>query len=426
MPRMLESVRKATEQQAAKDRAALQAQQAETNKRLSALSDYARQVETTTTQRINAATTRLLNEVQDATENLRGETRQLIEHQERRFTAAMDAERGERQRDVAGLRAEINRDRQDRASILERARIMAADARIMHDAIAESLPHERYAPGQLERLTSRLAMIEGNLADGAGEAALSGAQDAFLSLGELRTEVALRDAEWRVGHLAAVAVVTKLIGEISAAEHINLVDEEADVTADLDVNYWSNGELARIRERATQLSARLADEASPPSLEKLIEISQGEAAELDAELSDAIALARTRQWACQVRVNVAEQVVQVLEETTPFDLAGEPVFAGDDQRGAFYSKLRAEDDSEIVIEVAPDETGETCVIRVLSYESDPDQRQQDARAHAIAEALGGEGLSATPSCSPGEPDPSYRDLTRLRMQPAATAVPRRG
>jgi hypothetical protein len=425
MPAMLESVRRATEAQAARDRAAFQAQQAALNSRLSQLSKYARQVEASTTQRINAARNELMNEVAEATETLRGETRQLMERQEQRFSAAMSAQRAEHKRDIADVQAQINRDRHQRAGILESARIVAQDARVMHDAIAAMMPHARYAPGELEKLTSRLALVEQNLTAGAGEAALSSAQESYLALSELRTEIMLRDTEWQSGHLAAVAVVTGLRGQIGASEHIDLVDEEAGIVADLDVDYWSDGELSRIRAEADQLAARLADEVNPPSLEELLQIAQGTAADLDAALSDAIAVARARQWACQVRVNVAEQVVQVLEQNTLFNLESEPVFAGDDQRGAFYSKLRSEDDSEIVVEVAPDETGESCVIRVFSYESGvPDQRVQDARTAAIARVLSEEGLSATPSCKPGDPDPAYRDLKRLRMQ-SATAAPRR-
>jgi hypothetical protein len=122
-------------------------------------------------------------------------------------------------------------------------------------------------------------------------------------------------------------------------------------------------------------------------------------------------------------VNVASHVVDVLEQTTPYDLDGEPVFAGEDQRGAFYSKLRSADDSEIVIEVAPDDTGKSCVIRVLSYESGPpNEYLRGARARAIAASLGAEGLAGTAAADPGEPEPVYRDFARLRQGPEATSV----
>jgi predicted transcriptional regulator len=426
LPGMLATVQQASQQQAARDRAAFEARQGELNSRLAALSSYAQQIEATTTQRINTATAAIMNEAKRANQNLRAETRQLIERQEQRFTAAMETERDARQRDFATLQQQIARQQAAQADVLATARTVTSDARVMRDAIDSTLPHERYVPGELARLTSRLAIAEANIAAGRGEAALAGAQELFLRLGELRSEVELRDAEWRAAHLTAVTVVTALVEQISGSEHIDVVDDDSGLSADLDVDFWSDGELSKIKAQADRLLARLADEAHPPSLDELAEMSERTVGSLDDSLSKTIALAQARQWASQVRVNVAEHVVEVLEGTTGYDLDGEPVFAGGDQRGAFYSKLRSADDSEIVIEVAPDESGKSCLIRVLSYESGTgSEHLRVARVHAIADALGAEGLPGTPSAEPGEPDPVYRDLARLRQRPAASAVPGR-
>jgi hypothetical protein len=210
-----------------------------------------------------------MNEARQASESLRAETRHLIERQEQRFTAALDRERAERQRESALLRQEVERDRAARASVLETARTLAGDARVLRDAIDSALPHDRYAPGELAKLTSRLAIAEANIAAGSGEAALATAQELYLRLSELRSEVELRDAEWRAAHLTAVTVVTALVEQIAGSEHIDMVDEEAGLSADLDVDFWSDGELSRISGQAGRLSARLADEAAPPPLAEL-------------------------------------------------------------------------------------------------------------------------------------------------------------
>ena len=367
-----------------------------------------------------------MNETRKATEDLRSETRHLVEQQEQRFTAALGAERAERKRDVAILQQEIDHDRAARADVLATARSVVSDARILHDAIGSSLPHERFAPGRLDRLGRTLALAEANVAAGTAEAALSTAQELYLDLGDVRAEVQLKDAEWRAAHLTAVTVVTALVERISGSERIDLVDDETGISAELDVEFWSEGELSKIRAAAAQLAARLGDEADPPALAELAEISERTAASLDKSLSEAIAMAQARQWASQVRVNVAEHVVNVLEQSTGYDLEGEPIFAGDDQRAAFYSKLRSADDSEIVVEIAPDETGKSCVIRVLSYETGtPNEYLRGARVRAIAASLGTQGLSGTPAAEPGEPDEAFRDFARLRQQPTTGAIPRR-
>ena len=102
---------------------------------------------------------------------------------------------------------------------------------------------------------------------------------------------------------------------------------------------------------------------------------------------------------------------------------GDATYAGEDQRGAFYSKLRHEDDSEIVVEVSPDETGESCVLRVLSYESGlPDESERVRRVDAIAERLREAGLqTGSATADPAPPDPALTDFGRLRqLKRAAT------
>jgi hypothetical protein len=425
MPSMIAAVQKAQEQQAARDKAELQARQDQLTKQLAGLSEKARKLEASTTRRINAATATIMNEAREANRQLRGETRKLIDQQEQRFDAALDTERTERQQEVGALREEMQRERAAKANVLETARTAAADARVLHDAISSTLPHERFAPGKLGRLTGRLAIAEASVAASVGETALAQAQELQLSLGELRAEVELEDAQWRAAHITAVTAVTALAEQISYNSVITVTDEEAGVSAELDVDYWSEGELSAIKAEAERLTARVNDEADPPGLDELREITESSVAALDARLSETVASARARQWASQLRVNMAEIVVNLLEPLTGYELDG-TAFEGDDQRGAFYSKLRHPDESEIVVEVAPDELGKSCVVRVMSYETgDPDESLRVARVHAITDSLRAEGLNGTPAAEDGEPDPAFRDFTQLRQRQAARKVAER-
>jgi hypothetical protein len=426
LPGMIAAVQQAQEQQAARDRAAMQARQDELTKRLAGLSEQARQLEKSTTRRINAATATIMNEARKANQQLRSETRQLLDQQEQRFDAAVSAERTEREREAGAVRAEIERDRSAKATVLDAARTQVGDVRVLHDAIAASLPHERFVPGQLGRLTNRLANAEASVAAGTGETALAQAQELYLSLAELRAEIEFRDAEWRAAHQTAVAAVTALAQQISYNSLIMVTDEESDVSAELDVDYWSDGELAAIRKEADQLTARVNQEADPPTLAELRDISERSVVALDDRLSAAVALARTRQWASQVRVNMAETVVDVLEAISGYVWDGDATFAGDDQREAFYSKLTHPDQSEIVVEVAPDEDGKSCVVRVMSYETgNPDESQRVARVHAVADSLREHGLGGTPAAEADEPDPGLRDFMRIKQRQAGRAVPER-
>ncbi len=425
LPGMIAAVKQAQEEQAARDRAVLQARQDRLTKQLAGLSEQTRQIEASTTRRINAATTTIMNEARAANRQLRAETRQLLDQQEQRFDAALSTERTERQREARALRQEIERDRAATARVLDAARAAVADARVLHDAIDSSLPHERFAPGTLARHTDRLAIAEASVGAGTGETALAQAQELYLSLGELRAEVELKDAEWRAAHLTALAAVTALAEQISYNSMITVTDEESGASAELDVDHWSDGELSAIKAAADELAARVNAEAEPPTLAELRDISEQSVAALNERLSVVVATARTRQWASQVRVNIAEMVVDVLEPITGYTWDG-ATFAGGDQRDAFYSKLKHPDESEIVVEVAPDEDGKSCVLRVMSYETgNPDESQRVARVHAIANSMREQGLSGTAAAETDEPDPALKDFTRLRQRQAARTVPDR-
>lgn len=426
LPQMLEAVRRAQEEQASRDRTAMRERQEQLSAALAGLSESARKLEDDTSRRIGDTRAELLRRAAEADQRLRGEVRQQFEEQRREFGTALAAERADRQRETSDLRAEIASDRAVRSRVLDTARTAVADARILHDAIRETLPHERFAPGQLARLTSRLDLAEASVRSGVGETALAQAQELQMQLGELRAEVETRDAEWQASHLTAVAKLTFLTSQLTRSATIRVADEETGVASDLDVDFWSDGRLSELRAEADELMARVADESDPPSLAGLVDIAErAEAA--DQQLTEVIAEARTRQWAAQVRVNMAELVTDTLEAATGYQWEGDTAFAGDDQRRAFYTKLRHPDDSEIVIEVAPGEEGESCVIRVLSYETGtPDEAERTARARAVADSLRDKGLAGTPAAEEGEADRALTDFGEIRRRQAARSVPGRG
>lgn len=93
--------------------------------------------------------------------------------------------------------------RGDRGRALEQARTLLADDGMMRDAIDADLPHERFAPGRLASLRQRFALAQGNIDSGLGETALAQAQEIYMQLAELRTEVELRYQEWQAAQVAA-------------------------------------------------------------------------------------------------------------------------------------------------------------------------------------------------------------------------------
>ena len=417
-------VQEAQEQQAARDLAAMRDRQDEIGRQLTQLSEQARQLEAFTAQRIDSATATIMNDARKANRQFSAQTQQMLDQQAQQWEDALKTERAERQRELDALRTKIERDRPSATSTFDSAQRALTDARLLRDAIRSSLPHERFAPGVLGRLSERLTIAEANLESGISEAALAQAQEMFVSLGELREKVALKDAEWRAAHLTAGSAVLILSEQIERNSLITVADEESGTSAELDVDFWSDGELAAIKAEAESLAARMDAEVGLPSVAELRHISEESAISLTERLSRTVTTAQARQRASQVRVNVAEIVIDALEETTGYFWDGEAAFIGSDQRAAFYSKLKHLDGSEIVIEVAPGEENTDFAVRVMSYDTgDLDGVLRVARIRAITDSLWEHGLTGAHADEVDKPDPAFRDFEQVRQRRTLPPAP---
>lgn len=422
LPGMIESLRR--EQEAATERITTQfrARQDAFDRQLTGLSDQAKRLEAETSRRIRANADKLRRQVRGALDAARQETRASLEEQERRFQEELERERQDRREETRALWDEVQAVRQDRDRALALAASLIADSRQLRDAIDRNVPHQRFAPGRLADLSRRLDLAEGNIAQGFGESALSQAQAVFMELDDLRAEVELREQEWQLARMEASSAVTVLTEQIRLSTSPDVIGEDGSPIegVTLDVDFWSEGKLAELRTAATALADRVAAEDDPPTLAELRQIAGTDVPELDARLTEVVACAQASLWASQVRANLAELVVTTLEETTGYSWEeGQAIYASDDQRRAFYSKLRHLDDSEIVVEVAPDEAGKSCVLRILSYDKGtPDEEERVRRAHAVVESLREQGLEVgVPTAERDEPDIRLTDFDRLR-QPA--------
>ena len=227
LPAMLEAVRRAQQEQAARDAVAFQARHEELERSLAGLSAEATAREARTSRRIAQTAEALRAQICAATADIYDELEDLDE----RLTAEISWERAERQRDIAAHQAEIDTLRADLADLradqerLARVAGMAiADARLLHDAIARALPHQRFASG-LAAIGRRLAAAEAHAALGASEAALTTATDAYIELGQLREDVELADALWQAAQLRAIGAVSGLLERIRLNSALDVGDE---------------------------------------------------------------------------------------------------------------------------------------------------------------------------------------------------------
>jgi hypothetical protein len=430
LPALVDSVRRQVQTDLEKAFTTMEARQRIVDAKVAELGDEARKLEAETNRRLREHAAHTEELLHAGTTRSRQEIRGLLAEQDVAVRSEIRSTRRQLEAELHHLDRQVGDLAEDRARSAAAARTWLDSAESMAGLIAEHLPHEQHAPGQLDRLRNRLATAREDLEQGRTEAALGLVQTVYHDLSELRVDVELRDREVRLARTAAVEALVLLVHLVEENASRPVEDEAGEVLhgVTLDVDHWSRGELARLRAEAVALLAGTRDDTEPVPADQLWAAAEVTVPELRHRLEETVRAAELRQLSSQVRVNLADLVVQALDETGGYELA-DGTYAGADQREAFFAKLTHPNGNEIVVDVSPvaDGTG-ACVIRVHSFDFDTGaEADRRDRARALGQSLRAHGVrTADPEAEADEPDESLRDLDRVRRAlPAAPSSPSR-
>lgn len=398
LPRMLEEVRR--QHQADLDRAlgAVDRRQQQVEDDLSGLSRYTRELEERTNRRLREQSARL--------KRLRTETRE----EAGRLRGEIDAERAARKRlddRVGGLESG-----RDQAS--EQALATFADAMRMSEAVA-AMPHERFAPGRLDRLRQRLADLGDTLERQEAAYSLGRVQELYFDLSDLRAEVQLAEREWSLARVEALGALRLAAERAASRADLPVLDENGDPLADvrLLVDFWTDGGLTGLRDEIARDIGRVDD--GSPDIEELRQIVREHAPRYEERLDALVERAAARLYASQLRAETADRIIGALEEQG-YEFV-EETYEGGDYREAHYSKVRhLGDGGEVVVEVAPEgDTG--LAIRLLSYDDGRSQTRRAQRTETLLAALREQGVPVGAPTDLGvEPSPEEGDFRLIRSR----------
>ncbi|WP_053669021.1 hypothetical protein [Streptomyces sp. NRRL B-1140] len=427
IPRLIEDVRSQTRADIDRTFAGVQQRQRRHEEAVRALSDQTRQLEADTTRRLQQQAADLHRSLDETAGRIREETRRELARQHEETTRALAAERAERRAEMTRLSQDIEVIKAGEARAEEMVRAWLADARTMAALIADTLPHERYAPGALNRLTGRLATVEHNVAEGRFEAALAVAQETFHSLSDLRVDTEHRELERCSAQSEAVEALVRVERLIAGNEQRPVIGPDGEALAGyrLDVVHWSEGEFDELRQEAADALARARDDVT--DTDELRGLRDQEATRLEQALGGTVERAGMRHLASQIRVNLADAVAQTLSDYAYYDLV-DGKYENADARGSYYAKLRnGANGNEIVVDVSQAERdSDQCVIRVLSYDHDVTaEAELMDRARAIQQALEADGHRVSaPECEPDTPGGGQLPTPRPAPHPTPRPAPR--
>ncbi|MEC4813285.1 MAG: hypothetical protein SAK29_08455, partial [Scytonema sp. PMC 1069.18] len=359
------------------------------------------------------------------TQQQRQEYTKLIQEQERKFTALIEAERQEREQGQKALQQQIDKVQQDRQQQAEFAQNLLADVEKIWSSIDREYQHQRFAPGQLARLQRDLQMARTNTQAGMNQAAIAITQQTYLALSDLRLQLEQKEQEWLVTYNSTLKNVGLLISEAQAHQQSEVVvGEGAEAERfPVDVDYWTHGSLSQYQQELKQIETRLTEGESTLSLEQVKEINET-IVKMEPRLSEIIEQAKRAISGSQIRVEIADQVVNAFESLgySVENFEEDAAYEGDDQRAAYMVKVKNEAGDEVVTVIAPQQEFGVNSVSINTFpKTFVDENVTRQNAEAIFTALKEEGIEGISPLQCNEnAKPEYQDIPTAKSRLTST------
>jgi len=419
LPQFIESVGEEILAEVASQMQVIQRRQNRYESGLANLSEDMRQMETELNQRLRTMNRQWQNGFENSSRDTRLETRQRVSELDRRITAQIQQERQERERQYQEISARINAIVADERRRDELARSWVNDVSLKVDFVAENYRHQQFAPGELERIKRDIQIAQQNVLQGMPQSALATIQRAYNDLNDLQMKLERMEKEWLLWHTAALEATRQILAIAQSNRVCSALDMEGKPLAgfEVEVDYWTRGRLTAFETEIKRIIGRIEDEERPLSIEELREIAEKAAPGLRRELEQIIAEARMAVIGSQLRVSIAEMVIQALESQGY--VYEDSDYEEKDQRLGYVAKVKAFDGSEVVVSVLPDEENAAAnQLQIHSFDQDiRTEHELLQRAKAISQSLQEQGLQTSePAVSGQRADPRLRDLERVRKE----------
>ncbi|HVN53094.1 MAG TPA: hypothetical protein VMT46_02095 [Anaerolineaceae bacterium] len=259
--------------------------------------------------------------------------------------------------------------------------------------IAENYAHSFFFPGLLEQYFQEADLADSNLSQGAYEAGLSLGQQACLHVSELRLELEELESEWRIWRMAALEGALNLQEAIFTNAVIPAMDMDGKILpVEINVNQWSDGRYNLLRDQVDALVEELSSQAISLNTADLRELVEGQIPQLHTRFQQNLLEARVAVLSSQSRINIADMVVEALEEQG-YNLQ-ECGYVEGDMRVGYSARIQSLDGSEVVIRVDPSgksPTGSELTIQSLDVDQ-LSEHELRHRAKEIARSLEQRGL----------------------------------
>jgi hypothetical protein len=221
---------------------------------------------------------------------------------------------------------------------------------------ASNLQHEKYAPGELQKIMNGITNL-----DGLPDATVCGlAHTAITQLNNLQGEINTAKSIYEIKHTATLAAINKVLTEMNenrknhSSTENELKDEEGNVITN-ELDFWSEGEYGELEQKVNELKKKVDEGIDNPQftiddLDAVLKIIY----EIDVRQKQIVIESIEKGNASQIRAEMADDLVKVLKNQHLYEVV-ERGYEMEDQRNGYIIKLRNETQkTNLVVLIQPE------------------------------------------------------------------------
>jgi hypothetical protein len=225
-------------------------------------------------------------------------------------------------------------------------------AELYCDFIKQFYPYEQFTPGRVEWLERQLDQTRQNLAIGLSETTIATSQQVYMAFSDLRVELERLYNEWGFLCQAAWEEITRLQVQINECQNIQAVDMEGNlIDQQIDLVYWSEGALVDLFDRVNTVREAMGNANQPPDREELRRWLEVDIPGFWKELEEIVVSGRINVLNSQLRINLADLVVQALQEQG--FILDQAEYIDQDMRTAYGAHMLNPEGNQVFVQIAP-------------------------------------------------------------------------
>lgn len=319
---------------------------------LEGMDGYVQQVESQASRKMVALERQILSKVQTSVGSLSEHYEDILAFQTNVFNSKLAELEQKSQSQIDAYLQTINvyeESRYRKRTIAETWEKMALD---LFFFLKNEYPHDFFFPGALNKIEFRLNQAADNCQNELFETAIDQFQCIYTDLSNTKLDLDQSIQRWKILFQAVYEATQQLLASQEKCNEIQAIDLDGEALPFLvDVDQWTNGRLRDWQDRLHQFCDIMLNQMKSPSEDMLFQALQEDIPRFNDELSDIVFDARIRSLNSQLRINIADLVVQALSEQG-FRLE-DANYEANDMRLNYDACLKNIEGNEVIVKVCP-------------------------------------------------------------------------